>query len=219
MYNSDMKLLSESQNKILLTLKKKIVLSVDQITNELRITKTAARRHLLSLERRGLLQRDSRKIGRGRPNLVFRLTPSAHRLFPSKEAEILNDFLEYLSRTGNDALIEDFFEQYWQSRFEAIQKRLQEKGKDDLTTRIQVLKEELEKEGFMPRSRVIRQGQELMLQECHCPIESIISTTRLPCRLEQRLIARVLNAPVTSAKFRESAEDGPCEYRLPISKS
>lgn len=211
-----MKLLSDSQNKILLALKQKPILSVDQITSRLGIAKTAARRHLLSLEKRGLLERDLRRESRGRPSLVFRLTSAAHHLFPSKEAEILSDLMEFLSRTGHEALVDQFFEQYWQKRYENIQKRLREKGRDDFETRLQALKEELEKEGFMPRSKVIRKGTELQLQECHCPLGSIVQTHRQPCRLESRLISRVLNAPVQEAKIRSDEHNGPCEYILPV---
>lgn len=213
-----MKLLSDSQNSILLLLKKKITVSVDEATFHLGITKTAVRRHLLVMERRGLVERVQQRKERGRPSLAFRLTPSARRLFPNKEAEILSGLIKFLTESGNEELIEEFFKQYWEKRYESIQARLAKKKTPDISTRIQVLKEELEKEGFMPRSRVVQKSQQLTFQECHCPLESVVSSTRVPCHMEKRLISRVLNAPVTVVKLREDEDEGPCEYTLPIQK-
>ncbi len=213
-----MKLLSELQDKILTQLKRRGPLSVDQVTSALGVAKTAARRNLLALEKRGLIEKKFLALGRGRPRLVFRLTPKSNRLFPSKEAEILSSLLEFLIEAGHETLVDKFFEKYWEKRFEAIQERLAKKGKSDFETRLEVLKEELEKEGFMPRSRVTKRGSELCLQQCHCPIEAAARINRNPCRLEKRLISRVLNAPVGDVRFRTESH-GFCEFALPRSRA
>lgn len=211
-----MKLLSDSQDKIIAALKVSTNLSVDELTRKLRLTKTAVRRHILNLEKRGLLERvpGSEQL-RGRPPLMVRLAPAASRLFPSKEAEILSELLRFLSQNGKEDLIEGFFESYWQKRYEEIQNLIDKKGKYDLDSRLSALKEVLEKEGFMPRLRFKKQGSELSLQECHCPLQAATQVTKLPCHLEKRLISRVLNAPVLSTTLR-SEEKNQCEYILPI---
>lgn len=196
-------------------LKKKGSLSVDDLTSTLGFAKTAVRRSLLSMERRGLVARSFQPSERGRPRLVFQLTSAAGRLFPSKEAELLSSLLKFLIDSGHEQIVDNFFEKYWQQRFDAIQKRLIKKGKDDFETRLEALKDELEKEGFMPRSRVSRHGSQVTLQECHCPIEAAASITGKPCQLEQRLISRVLNSPVGGAAIRKEPH-GSCEFNLPI---
>jgi len=210
-----MKLLSDQQDKILAQLKKKNSLSVDDLTSILRLAKTAVRRTLLSLEKRGLVVRSFHPSERGRPRLVFQLTSAAGRLFPSKDAELLSSLLKFLIDSGHEQIVDDFFENYWQQRFDAIQERLLKKRKDDFETRLEVLKDELEKEGFMPRSRVSRHGSQVSLQECHCPIEAAASITEKPCQLERRLISRVLNSPVGSATIRKEPHE-TCEFNLPI---
>lgn len=210
-----MKLLSDQQDKILAQLKKKGSLSVDDLTSALRFAKTAVRRALLSLEKRGLVARSFQPSERGRPRLVFQLTSAAGRLFPSKEAELLSSLLKFLIESGQEQIVNDFFEKYWQQRFESIQKRLIKKGKDDFETRLEALKDELENEGFMPRSRLSRHDSQVSLQECHCPIEAAARITEKPCQLEQRLISRVLNSPMGSASIRKEPL-GVCEFKLPI---
>lgn len=210
-----MKLLSDQQDKILSQLKKKGPLSVDDLTSALRLAKTAVRRALLSMEKRGLVVRSFHSSERGRPRLVFQLTSTAGRLFPSKEAELLSSLLKFLIDSGHEQIVNSFFENYWQQRFDSIQKRLIKKGKDDFATRLEALKDELEKEGFMPRSQVSRHGSQVSLQECHCPIEAAASVTGKPCQLEQRLISRVLNSPVGSAKIRKEPHE-TCEFKLPV---
>ena len=210
-----MKLLSDVQDQILTRLKKQGPLTVDELAARLGVAKTAARRNLLSMEKRGLIERAFRNTARGRPCLTFRLAPSASRLFPSKEAELLNSLLQFLTDSGNDSLIDRFFEEYWEKRYRAIQARLAKKKHNTFENRLEALKDELEKEGFMPRSSLSRNGTQISLHECHCPIEAAATITRKPCQLEQRLISRVLNAPVSSTTVRNE-HHGTCEFVLPV---
>lgn len=212
-----MKLLSNSQSHIVSLLKAKGVLSVNELTSALGTAKTAVRRNLLSLERRDLVERVYKPAKRGRPSLAFRLTSAANKLFPSKEAELLSSLLDFLIGFGHEKIVNEFFESYWQKRYDEIQKQLQKKGKDDLQTRLSVLKAVLEKEGFMPQSRFAQKGSQLSLQECHCPLEAAATVTSMPCKLEQRLISRVLNAPVKATTLRGEAQNA-CEFILPVSR-
>jgi predicted ArsR family transcriptional regulator len=212
-----MKLLSESQSRILSALKRKGTVSVNLLTRELGLTKTAVRRHLLTMEKRGLIERRLLPGRRGRPSLAFHLTTAAHRLFPSKEAELLDRLLRSLMDSGHEDWVNRFFEDYWHERYEKIRRRLLHIGKDDLKTRMKVLTEELENEGFMPRASFAKRGSQMTLRECHCPIEAASRMTKFPCRLEQRLISRVLNAPIQNAAIKTDSGDA-CEFTLPTQR-
>ncbi len=216
-----MKLLSKAQAEILDLLNEREALSVDEVSHQIGGAKTAIRKHLLAMERRGLLQREYRPAERGRPTLIFRLTSKSNSLFPTKEAEILNELIGYLTREGHEDLLEQFFENYWQKRLELVKERIEEKGRDDMDARVEVLKEVLEDEGFLPDAHINKKGDEVLLRQCHCPIEAITqasgSRAHLPCHLEKRFIAKVLNAPLSSMKL-ECKADSPCEFQLPISK-
>lgn len=213
-----MKLLSQKQSQIVNLLKEHPRISVDEIVLHLGEAKTAVRRQLLSMEKRGLVQREYHPSGRGRPCLVFSLTSGVKRLFPSKEAEVLSDLLAFLIQDGQEDLLERFFEDYWQKRLQSILSEIRKRGRDDFDTRLDVLCEALEREGFMPSARLQKRGKEVLLRECHCPLEAATQVTELPCRLEQRLISKVLNAPLDTIALR-SAGVPACEFRLPVSRS
>lgn len=212
-----MKLLSEIQSRILELLKTNTVLSIDDLTTELNMTKTAVRRQLLAMEKRELLEREYQHLERGRPALRFRLTSGAERLFPSKEAEILSELITFINRSGHEELLEKFFEDYWQKRLDSILAEIKKKGRDSFENRLELLKDVLARDGFMPSSRFESRGKELVLRECHCPLEAAVGVSRLPCKLEQRLISKVLNAPITSLEIRPD-NNNLCEFRLPVSK-
>ncbi|MCM2282396.1 MAG: DeoR family transcriptional regulator [Bdellovibrionaceae bacterium] len=213
-----MKLLSEKQSQIVELLKRHSKLSVDDIVEAVGDAKTAVRRQLLLLERRGLLQREYRAAERGRPSLVFTLTADSKQLFPSKEVELLSELMGFLVRDGHEELLERFFDRYWQKRLDQVVKEIKSRGRSDLDTRLEVLKEMLEREGFVPTVRFEKKGRELLLRECHCPIEAAVRTSKLPCQLERRLIAKVLNAPIDSISMRADPSNG-CEFRLPVQAS
>lgn len=210
-----MKLATESQAKILEYLKMYAPVTVDDLTKRMKVAKTAVRRQLLNLERRGLVSREYLASGRGRPSLAFRLASGAKEFFPNKEAEVLNELLNYLIRSGNGKMLDDFFDQYWEKRYEMILKRIREKGRDDLNTRLNALVEVLEADGFMPTARLKKRDEQILLRECHCPIEAVVKVSRLPCRLEQRLVARVLNAPISKVEMRSERKDS-CDFQIDL---
>jgi len=46
---------------------------------------------------------------------------------------------------------------------------------------------------------------------CHCPIQDVVSVTRLPCRYEQELIAQLLQRPLHRLEYIPDG-DTSCSY-------
>lgn len=203
-----MKLLTETQNEIVDLLKLNGRMSVDQITQKLRESKTAVRRNLLSLERRRVLESEWIPVARGRPQLGFRLTDQATQLFPSKEAELLEGLIRFLKDNGKISLVEQFFEAYWEERYQKVLKKMAQRKSKDFTNRLEALTDVLEDEGFFPRATIDKKNSEMKLVECHCPIAAAARTTSLPCEMEKRLIDKVLRC--------SSESPNPCEYRVDL---
>lgn len=191
-----MKLFSKRQQQILDLLKRNGRMSVDQVTAELDGVKTAARRALLSLERRDILTREWIPTPRGRPQLAFSLRSESGQLFSSKEAELLEGLIRFLRKVGLEKVIEDFFADYWDEKYAEVMKRLKSRRSHDLGTRMEILVSVLEDEGFYPRAELNKEKGLANLKECHCPISSVAKTTSIPCKMESRFIAKVLNAKV-----------------------
>lgn len=201
-----MKLLSEGHHEIIELIKRRGLASVDEVTLELRLVKTAARRALLTLERRGLLERRWMPSPRGRPKLAFAVTSETHRLFGTKEAELLESLIGFLRAKGLEGLVEEFFRAYWDKKFEMIMRRLKARKNRDLGSRLELLVSVLEDEGFHPSAELDKKSSTAALKECHCPISSVSKVTDIPCRMESRFIAKVLNAEVRSL--------GGCEFEI-----
>src|SRR5258708_12713226 len=58
--------------------------SAETIAGDLGVTPNAVRQHLTNLERGGFVVSHPVRIGRGRPSLLFSLTPRPHSLFPNR---------------------------------------------------------------------------------------------------------------------------------------
>jgi predicted ArsR family transcriptional regulator len=213
-----MNLINGDQFKIIERLKTQGIQSVDAITRWQKKPKTAVRRTLLSLEKRGIVERLLKKTERGRPVLCYKLSAESKAFFPSKEAEVLNELIEYLLKLGHTSILEDFFSKYWDQRYELVMKRLSERKCQDLSTRLEVLKGVLNEDGFYARSSLNKNNDQITLRECHCPIAAVATAINIPCRLEAKLISRVLNADCTSASPM-SAQQNSCVFTFKKKRS
>ncbi len=213
-----MKLLNEDQFKIIEKVKLQGALSVDQLTSWLKKPKTAVRRALLNLEKRGLVQRQLRKSHRGRPALYFVLGAQANAIFPTKEAELLSEMMKFLIKNGHRTLLEEFFKEFWEKRYNRVIEKISKRKCRDLTSRLEALKEVLNEDGFYARSQISNKQNQVVLKECHCPISAAASVVEIPCQLESQLISRVLNLEsISSAPMSNSQE--ACHFVLKTKKT
>lgn len=195
-----MDLINGDQFEILERLKTQGIQSVDAITQWQQKPKTAIRRTLLALEKKGVIERLLQKSERGRPVLCYKLSPDSKALFPSKESEVLSQLIQYLLKLGHSSILEAFFSKYWDQRYDLVMKRLSKRKCQDLATRLEVLKSVLNEDGFYAQSKIDKRSDLITLTECHCPIAAVATVINIPCRLEAKLISRVLNADCTSVR-------------------
>ncbi|NUN06873.1 MAG: DeoR family transcriptional regulator [Bdellovibrio sp.] len=210
-----MNLLNEDQFRILERLKTHGTLSIDAITDWYNKPKTAVRRSLLDLEKKGLIERVLIKSARGRPLVAFRLGSEAKVVFPTKEAEVLNELIKFLVQQGQRPLLESFFQEYWEKRYERVMEKISRRKCKDLSARLEALKEVLNEDGFYARSNLSKKDKQLTMRECHCPISAVASATNVPCDLESQLISKVLNLDCISAEPM-SGKQGECRFKFKI---
>src|SRR5690606_12600528 len=71
------------------------------------------RHHVRALESLGYVaRRGTRVVGPGRPEVVYALTPAAEQPFPRREGAVLKALAAHLKETGNESLLEAFFDSY-----------------------------------------------------------------------------------------------------------
>lgn len=195
-----MQILGKEEFRILERLKIRGPLSIDDLTLWLKKPKTAVRRVLLDLEEKQLLERNSVNLGRGRPIVQFQLGPKANAYFPSQEAAVLSELLQHLVDHGQRQLLEEFFRQFWERKFERVMSKLATRKSRDLKDRIAALHEVLGEDGFYAHSKHLKSTGGMQLRESHCPIAAVASVIDIPCRLEAELISRVLKMDCSMAE-------------------
>lgn len=205
-------MITGSKKQILDLVKRTGVLSMDEAVGKTGLAKTTLREHFLQLERDGYLERKYNRSGPGRPKLKFQLTPQGHKIFPCGESDLIRSFLGYLKKRGEESTIEEFFDDYWNKRYEKAERLLKESPKNR-AAQLKVLTELLEEEGFMPETSMSEENGHVKVKECNCPFREVVKETRLPCQLEARFYERLFNGDVERTSYMPDG-DFCCSYSI-----
>ncbi|TVP98511.1 MAG: DeoR family transcriptional regulator [Balneolaceae bacterium] len=202
--------MSEVKKELLELIKRNGTLSVDEAVEKTGLAKTTLREHFLHIEKDGAIQRGYVRSGPGRPSLQYKLTGHGHDQFPSYESKMMGELLTFLKKTGQEVLMEEFFEQFWEKRFQKAKHLMDEagQGKEDS---IDVLMDMLREEGFMPEYKGINEDGMVCLKECNCPFREVVKVTTLPCRLEAEFFQKLFNTNVERTTYIAEG-DHACTY-------
>jgi len=199
-----------TREKILLLLKRKGPLSIDDLSRELNITSMGIRQHLLSLERKGLIDYMTKRQGIGRPAFLYKLTEKAEYLFPKTyDRFIINMFTDIEKNEGKNKIDEIF---KW--RKTRLLKDAKEALQDKKTIQDKVfgLKAFLEAEGYS--SELDSANNHFVLKIFNCPIYRIALDYKEACQYDIQLFRDLLGKEV----IREACiTDGnpSCIYNIP----
>lgn len=202
-----------SKKNIIELIKRRGTLSIDEAVEQMELAKTTLREHFLQLERDGYVERDYVRSGPGRPSLQYQLTPKGNSIFPSSESKLIRNIIKYLKSKGNEQLVEDFFEDFWNQRLEEAQERIEESEADDSETKISVLMKMLDEEGFMPEFEMDQASEQLTVKECNCPFSEVIKETRLPCKLEEMFYKKLFSEDTERTSYIAEG-DHSCTYNI-----
>ena len=207
---------SETKRRLLELMKRHGEITLDDAMADIDRARPTLRDHLDQMGRDGLVTRRTKKQGRGRPSMCYRMTPFAERLFPRREGDVFAEFLSYLQEQGHDDLIEAFFESFWETRLDTVRDRvsgsLEDAGVHEI---VETLKQVLRDDGFMPEVHV---GEErVVVEECNCPFAEIVETTDLPCASEACFYEALFDRVERTRHIPEG--DTACAYELPVLSS
>lgn len=190
-------------------LKRKGALPLVQLAKEMSVTNEGARFNLIKLAKEGLVSSSTMVMGRGRPKQVWALTEAGHALFPDAHAEVTVKLIEKVRELfgvdGIKAVIAATSEEAG-LRYHAALDRL-----PDLETKVKVLAEIRDQEGYMAHYEKTDDGY--LLIEDHCPICAAASACQNFCSNELQIFRDVLQAHVHRT---EHIVDGGrrCAYRI-----
>lgn len=200
--------LGESQRELLGALKRLGATTIPVLAEAVGLNVETVRHHLRMLTRLGLVERaGTRSGGPGRPEVVFALSGTAEALFPRREGEVLRALAEHLKRTGNEALLDSFFESYIGARrSEALARVAPLEGRARLAEAARILSEL----GFMAMAE---SGDSPRLRLCNCPLRELVGATTIPCRAEMGFVRELVGARLTRLSYIP-AGDAACAYRV-----
>ncbi|MGC3968370.1 MAG: MarR family transcriptional regulator [Pirellulales bacterium] len=181
-------------------------LSIAEICKACGVTATAVRQRLNRLMDQGLVQREVRKLGRGRPEHRYSTTEKARRQNGNNYADLAIVLWEELRNVKDDE----------------IRRGLLQRVADQLTAmyRGQV-------QGATPRDRleslqglladrrvpaeVTGEPERPALKVSDCPYPELAARDRGVCAMERMMIAELLSTPVRLAQCRLDG-DGCCQF-------
>lgn len=214
---------SDSRTSILAELRRRGALTIDEVVESTGLSKTAARAHLVRMERDKIIERLDPEIGGpGRPPATFRLTEHGASMFPTSDAALLARLLAYLGEKEADELVTGFFEELWADRMAVLRHALRGDGFETATLqqRIAAVEASLTNDDFMPViEHLIRDdGPDLVtVRECNCPFRTAADASRAPCRLEVDFLSKALGA--TPGKITITADrKGTCNFEFIVNK-
>jgi predicted ArsR family transcriptional regulator len=200
-----------SAEGVLTQLKQRGPLTAAQLGAALGISAEGARQRLLRLARAGLVAALDQRGGIGRPAQHWQLTASGQGRFPDSHAELSLQLIAGACRAFGDSGLEQLLANREQAMFDNYSAAIAAAA--TLPERVAKLAEIRWREGYM--AHWASDGDDLLLIEDHCPINSAARACNALCGSELALFRRLLGA-AAQVERREHIIGGArrCVYRI-----
>jgi len=200
--------MQETRQAIINILKKHGLATVDQLSNELRLTAVTIRHHLDILRSEGLV--DAPKVKRrptpGRPQHVYALTDRATEFFPKNYVAFADLTLrEVRAQVGSEAM---------HAIVQGIARRMASEAPapapgEALNQKLERAVDFLNERGYIARWEVNEGGY--LLHTTNCPYRGLAQHHNEPCAMDMALIAELVGASPQRINWI-TAGDSTCSY-------
>lgn len=189
--------------EILNSLKRSKGMSVNELVVKLNMSYMGIKQHCTTLQRDGYLDTWRRPQKMGRPEMVYRLTPRTHDLFPADSnkltIELLNSVRDIYGPNASEKLLYNVYER----KTAELKKKV--KG-NSVAERAKWFARLRDNEGYMAQFvNDPKQGGPQIL-ECHSPVMNLIDAYPIVARLEQDMFEAVLATRVRREEKRDSGQ-------------
>ena len=206
--------LSDAKRRLLDVLKRSGPVTASVLAKQLGLTAVAVRQHLLTLESAGLVDQEKQPPeGRGRPSVLWSLTPSSAEVFPDRHAELTVGLIEAAREAFGADGLQKMIDVRSREQVETYLRLLPGKSAP-LKQRVEALAARRSAEGYMAEA-IEQDDGSLLMVEHHCPIcEAARSCTGL-CSAELDVFRRALGEGVRVERVRHLLSDSDrCAYRI-----
>ncbi|MDR0269518.1 ArsR family transcriptional regulator [Paenibacillus sp.] len=200
---------SSTRREILLLLKKRGALTVQEMSELLGITGMAVRRHLIVLQKQHYIRIVLQRLNGRKPTSIYSLSNEAEGVFPDQYDTLALELLENLHDMKGDLYIEMLFAKKTEKLEQRYRRLLQGY---DLEKRIRRLAQIQDSEGYMVKLEKSGEG-EFLLEEANCPVSQIAAHYPQVCRCELALFSDVLDAHVERMECMAEG-GGKCRYLI-----
>jgi predicted ArsR family transcriptional regulator len=186
----------ESTRGQILSLMRRGVETVEELSKELAVTDNAVRAHLATLERDGLVARQGFRQGLRKPHFAYTLTDDAEQLFPKAYPMLLNQTLAVLKRRLSPEELEEVLGEVAVSLASAGAPSPKRKRRiEGIESRAQRVMETLEALGGAPGLK-IEEDKAVIHSFASCPFAATVSQHPEVCRLAEVLLSEVAGVKV-----------------------
>jgi predicted ArsR family transcriptional regulator len=209
--------LVSSDGVLLDLLRGKAGLTIHEMADALGVTATAVRQRLTRLMAQGLIGRRAERVGRGRPNHVYELTPQGQRSAGSNFSDLAMVLWEELRAIPDPAVRRGLLarvshkmaDRYGAETDEAVAADSDHEAptaERSLFERMERLSQEYRRRAI-PLS-VDRRGEMPVLNAHACPYPDLAEQDRSVCAMETLLFSEIVGEPLKLSKCRVAGD--PC---------
>ncbi|MDN9012698.1 helix-turn-helix transcriptional regulator [Brevibacillus laterosporus] len=198
-----------TRKEILLLLKKRGSVSVQEMSEHLGVTRMSVRKHLYALEKDSYIQSSILRQHVGRPTYSYRLTVLSEELFPNEYDNLAMELIQGINDMFGESLVNSLFER----RMAKIEKKHREAmSGQNFEKRVATLAKIQDQEGYMVKLEKKQDGTYLF-DEVNCPVVEVAIRNRQACQCEVALFEALLDADVQRT---ECIADGNvrCRYLI-----
>ncbi|MCD0456368.1 transcriptional regulator [Chryseobacterium sp. LC2016-27] len=197
--------------QILMFLKMRTQATSLEVAQKLNITKEGARKHLISLANKGLIEPVLKNVGVGRPSTYYVLTPNGLSKFPDTHADVtvqlLRSVKNLLGENALDLLINDREKVAYDRYQNAMENKL------TLEQRLETLVKLRNDEGYMAEWNTM--DEVYYLTENHCPICAAARECQGFCRSELKNFQMIIGEEYKVERVEHILSDGNrCKYKI-----
>ena len=171
--------LAPTRRQILEALKKRGELTAEALAEQLGLTTSGVRQHLVALASDGLVTHRQVREGPGRPRHRYHLTSAADALFPRAYSDLTNELLRYAS-DDDPELVDRLFERRRRRRVEDARQRLAGK---DFAGKVGELARILDEDGYLADFQACPDGTYLVTEH-NCAILGVARRYGQACSSE-----------------------------------
>lgn len=196
-----------TRQAVLFYLKRRSEMTVADLCTVLGITSMAVRRHLVGLQKEGLIECRLVRQSRGRPTYKYRLTAKAESLFPSALNNLAFELLDAVFEARGHEGVMDLLKLRQEALLRKFGPCMQAL---DLEARVKEVCKIFSDNGYMTEWSQLPDGKFLIYQQ-HCAVHSLASQYKQICVLETQLIEQLLGVGVLRQQYILN-DDPVCGY-------